>query len=213
VKQVVIFDFDGTLANSISLALRIYNEHADHFGCMPIDETELPQLRQAVRDLGYAKAMKLKQVRISRVPAMLVTLSKEMKQHMAEVTPYEGIIQALEELKAKGYRLGVLTSNQEHIVREFLETHQYPLFDFIVSEKTLFGKDKALKRIMKKFALDRRGVVYVGDETRDVVACHKADIDVIAVGWGLAGHEGFTKDVPTKLIASTSELVATIESL
>jgi len=212
-KQVVIFDFDGTLANSISLAIRIYNEHASHFGALPVAESELPEMRRIGREEGYKKAMDYKKVRISRLPAMVLTVSREMRQHMSEVKPYDGIITALQELKAEGYRLGVLTSNQEHIVREFLETHQYPLFDFIVSEKTLFGKDKALKRIIKKFALDKRGVVYVGDEPRDVTACHKADIDVIGVTWGLAGVGGFVKAVPTVVIDSPTELVATIKKL
>jgi phosphoglycolate phosphatase len=212
-KQVVIFDFDGTLANSISLAIRLYNDRAAHFGALPVAESELPELRKAVRDMGYAKAMRLKHVRLSRLPAMVLTISKAMRSHMSEVKPYEGIIEALEELKAKGYRLGVLSSNQEHLVREFLETHQYPLFDFIVSDKTLFRKDKALKRIMKKFALDTRGVVYIGDEPRDVVACNKADIDVIGVAWGLAGVDGFAKTRPTKLIMTADQLVPTIESL
>ncbi len=212
-KQVVIFDFDGTLADSIGLAIRLYNQHAEHFGADQVTEDELPGLRKAVRDLGYAKAMKLKNIRLSRLPAMVLTIGKEMRSHMAEVKPYGGIVQALETLKAKGYRLGVLTSNQEHLVREFLETHQYPLFDFIVSEKTLFGKDKALKRIIKKFALDKRGVVYVGDETRDTTACAKASIDVIGVSWGVAGPEGFTKAPPTVLINSPKELVGAVESL
>lgn len=212
-KQVIIFDFDGTLADSLDLLIRIYNENVEHFGSLSVDMTELPVLRQTVRDQGYAKALKLKKVRLSRIPGMIVTLSKEMRAHMSEVKPYVGIIDALQELKAKGYRLGVLTSNQEHIVREFLETHQYPLFDFIVSEKTLFGKDKALKRILKNFSLDKQHVVYVGDEMRDVVACRRIDVDVIAVEWGLAGPDGFSKSTPTKIISKTSDLVAAVDSL
>ncbi|MEI7631744.1 MAG: HAD-IA family hydrolase [bacterium] len=212
-KQVVIFDFDGTLADSIGLAVRLYNQYAEQFGADTVEESELPGLRQAVRDLGYTKAMKLKNIRLSRLPAMVLTISKEMRSHMSEVKPYDGIIEALENLKAKGYRLGVLTSNQEHLVREFLETHQYPLFDFIISEKTLFGKDKALKRIIKKFALDKRGVVYVGDETRDTVACKKADIDVIGVSWGVAGPDGFKKSPPTVLIDSPYKLFDTVQNL
>ena len=212
-KQVVIFDFDGTLANSIDLMLRLYNSHAESFGALPIDPSELDDLRKIVREQGYAKAARYKKVKFSKVPTMILTLGKEMRQHMNDVNPYDGIIDALQELKAKGYRLGVLTSNQDRLVRDFLETHQYPLFDFIVSEKSLFGKDKALKRIVKKFALDKRGVVYVGDEMRDVVACNKADIDVIAVTWGLAGVGGFAKATPTKIIDAPHQLVATVESL
>lgn len=212
-KQIVIFDFDGTLANSITLALRLYNDSAARFKALPILESELPELRKTVKELGYVKTLKTRNIRISRLPTMMLTINREMHQHMDEVKPYEGIIEVLQELKAQGYRLGVLTSNQEHLVREFLETHQYPLFDFIVSEKTLFGKDKALKKIMKKFALDRRGVVYVGDEPRDVIACRKADISVIGVSWGLAGIEGFGKTPPDILVHVPIELVDAIGSL
>ncbi len=212
-KQVVIFDFDGTLANSISLAIRLYNDHAEQFKALPLSEDELPELRRIVREHGYAKAVKSKGVRLSRLPAMVYTIGREMRQHMSEVKPYDGIVEVLQELKARGYRLGVLTSNQEHLVREFLETHQYPLFDFIVSEKTLFGKDKALRKIMKKFALDTRGVVYVGDEPRDVVACRKADIAVIGVSWGLAGVEGFGRAEPDILIHEPAQLVEAVEGL
>ena len=91
--------------------------------------------------------------------------------------------------------------------------HQYPLFDFIVSEKTLFGKDKALRKIMKKFALDTRGVVYVGDEPRDIVASRKADISVIGVSWGLAGVDGLGKTPPDILVHHPSELVKAVKSL
>ena len=213
VKQVVIFDFDGTLANSISLAIRLYNEHAEHFKALPISEDDLPDLRRLVKEVGYAKTLKTKHIRLSRMPAMVLTISREMRQHMAEVKPYPGIVEALQELKARGFRLGVLTSNQEHLVREFLETHQYPMFDFIVSEKTLFGKDKALKKIMKKFSLERAEVVYVGDEPRDIVASRKADVAVIGVTWGLAGVEGLGKTPPDILVHDASELVEAVQSL
>ena len=212
-KQVVIFDFDGTLANSISLAIRLYNLHAEHFKALPVTEDELPGLRKIVRANGYAKALKTKNIRLSRVPSMVLTIGREMRQHMTEVKPYDGIVVALEELKASGYRLGVLTSNQEHLVREFLETHSYPLFDFIVSEKTLFGKDKALKKIMKKFALDKRGVVYVGDEPRDSAASKKAEVTSIGVTWGLAGEDGLGKTPPDFLVHTPQELVKIIKSL
>ena len=212
-KQVVIFDFDGTLANSISLAIRLYNEHAAQFKVQEVHEEELPALRKLVREVGYAKTLKTKGVFLPRLPKMVLTITREMRHHMSEVKPYDGIVEALQELKAQGYRLGVLTSNQEPIVREFLETHQYPLFDFIVSEKTLFGKDKALRKIMKKFALDTRGVVYVGDKPRDIIASRKADIAVIGVSWGLAGVDGLGKTPPDILVHQPSDIVKAVQSL
>jgi phosphoglycolate phosphatase len=82
-----------------------------------------------------------------------------------------------------------------------------------VSEKTIFGKDKALKKIIKRFDLDREQVLYVGDEPRDVTASHKAGIQAIGVSWGLAGSEGFEVIVPDKIVHTPKELIETIVEL
>ncbi len=208
-QATVIFDFDGTLANSVGLMMRLYNEHAVEFGYIPVELHEFPALRR----MSYRQALKKKGIKYRMLPKMIKLLGGEMRKHMTEVQPYDGIIAMLEKLKVEGFSIGVLTSNQAPLVKDFFAIHKFPDFDFVVSEKTLFGKDKALKKIIDRYSLRNNQVLYVGDEPRDVKASHKAGVQVIGVTWGLGGPEGFEKQKPDVLVSTTEELLSTILKL
>lgn len=208
-RATVIFDFDGTLANSVDLMFSLYNEHVAEFGYYPIKREEFPALRR----MSYAKAMRTKNIKARRLPKIIMTLSKEMHSRMDDVYPYEGIVDVLHELQKLGFSIGVLTSNQASLVNEFFKKHGFPHFDFVVSEKTIFGKDKALKRIIRRFGLEVDQILYVGDEPRDVAASHKAGVRAIGVSWGLAGAEGLEKAKPDILVNNSHELLQSIKKL
>ena len=205
----VIFDFDGTLANSVDLMFDLYNSHTEEFGYLPITKDEFTTIRR----MGYTKAMRMKKIKARRLPKILMTLSKEMHDHMDVVDPYKGVVEMLNSLQESGYSIGVLTSNQASLVQEFFKKHNFPAFDFVVSEKTIFGKDKALRRIIKRYSLDKDQILYVGDEPRDVTASRKAGVYSIGVTWGLAGFEGFEKIAPDKLVSSPKELLYSIKTM
>ena len=205
-KFTVIFDFDGTLANTLDLVARIYNENAHHYGALPIDMKDISDYRK----LGYKKAMKKLKIRWTVLPRLVLFVSREMKKHMEEVEPYAGVVDVLNDIQKQGISIGVLTSNDGALVHEYLEKNNFPIFDFIVSEKTMFGKEKALKKIMKRHDLHRNRVVYVGDEPRDITACNKAGIKVIGVTWGVGGREGLIATPPDWLVDTPIELKKTI---
>ncbi|MCA9346019.1 HAD-IA family hydrolase [Candidatus Saccharibacteria bacterium] len=205
-KLTVIFDFDGTLANTIELVGKIYNNHAHEFGAIPVDLTDL----DAYRKLGYKKAMKKAKIRWTVLPRLVLFVSKEMKQHMAEVPPYPGVVNMLKNLQKAGISIGVLTSNNAALVNEFFKNNNFPVFDFIVSEKTLFGKEKALRKIIKRHKLEAHRVVYVGDEPRDVTACYKAGIKVIGVTWGVGGRIGLEDTPPDRIVDTADQLETSI---
>lgn len=208
-KKTVIFDFDGTLANSVELLFNLFNEHAEEFGYDKATWDEISALRR----MSYKNAMKHKGVKVRHLPRMIITIGREMRQRMDEVSPYDGIVEVLENLQKDGYSIGVLTSNQAALVKDFFDAHNFPSFNFIVSEKTLFGKDKAIKRVLKRYELDQSEVVYVGDEPRDVAASHKAGIRIVGVTWGVGGPEGFEKQPPDVQVSKTSKLEKAIKDL
>jgi phosphoglycolate phosphatase len=208
-QATIIFDFDGTLANSVDLMFDLYNSHTEEFGYLPVKREEFPEIRR----MGYAKVMRLKKIKARRLPKIISVLSREMRKSMDEVNPYDGIVSVLFDLQKMGFSIGVLTSNQTSLVQDFFKKHAFPNFDFVVSEKTIFGKDKALKKIIRRLGLECEQVLYVGDEPRDVTASHKAGIQVIGVTWGLAGNEGFETIIPDKIVHTPKELLDTISEL
>lgn len=204
--RTVIFDFDGTLADTVELVVNLYNKVAPQFKAETVKKSEIPGLIR----LGYAKATKAKHIRWSVIPRLVLHVSREMRKHMHEVKPYPGVVDSIKKLQRNGYSVGVLTSNQEGLVRKFFKSSGFPAFDFVISEKTIFGKDKALRKIIRKHGLDRRQVVYVGDEPRDVVACRKVGIEVIGVSWGVAGKNGFGIDRPDHIVDTAKQLETAI---
>jgi len=207
--KVAIFDFDGTLANSVDLIVDLYNEHAGKYDYETITADEFPQLRR----MGYRQAMNHKGIKLRKVPRMVMHIGKEMRTRMTEVEPYDGVQQVLKKLKKDGYMVGILTSNQASLVQDFLHTHTFPKLDFIVSERAVFGKDKALSRIMKRYDLSNDQIVYIGDEPRDVVACNKANIQIVGVTWGLGGKEGYELNKPDVVVSDMKDLKPAIDKL
>lgn len=208
-NMTLIFDFDGTLANSVDLIFSLYNDHAKVFGYEPVTHAEFPSLRK----MGYKKAMKAKKIRITLFPKMILVLGREMRLRMNEVKPYDEIVETLKILSANGIKIGVLTSNQKPLVEEFFAKHNFPKFDFVVSEKSLFGKDKAIKKIIRKSNLNKNDVIYIGDEPRDVSASRKAKIKIIGVLWGLGGKEGFEANTPDYIARTPRDILEIINSI
>ncbi len=205
-KKTVIFDFDGTLADTLELLVKIYNKKAPEFGSRPFDISKLDYYRE----IGYRKAMKELDLKLHSLPRFLLVAKKDFESHINEAEPHNGIRKMLQKLRKSGYQLGILTSNDQDLVKKFVKTHNFGEFEFIVSEKNFFGKYKGLKKLIKEYQLDRKNLLYVGDEPRDVSASHRAGIAVIGVSWGIAGKSGFKHAQPDELVTSVDQLYQTI---
>lgn len=50
--HTIIFDFDGTIADTMSVVIRIANKFADHYGYKKIPLSDLPKLREKKPSMG-----------------------------------------------------------------------------------------------------------------------------------------------------------------
>jgi phosphoglycolate phosphatase len=117
-------------------------------------------------------------------------------------------------LNNNGYRLGIITSNSQENVTDFLRVNDLDnLFDFVYSGVTIFGKTTIINNVLKQKQIKPQEVIYVGDETRDIEASKKANIKVIAVTWGFNSQEVLAKQNPDFLIQEPYELLEVIKGL
>jgi phosphoglycolate phosphatase len=77
----------------------------------------------------------------------------------------------------------------------------------VVGYTRLFGKARAIRRILKADAMKASELLYVGDETRDIEASRRAGVDVAAVTWGFHAEEVLSGYSPTYLIREAEEIV------
>ena len=208
--QHIVFDFDGTIADTFSMALSTFNPVARELRIREI----APDDFEMIRSQGSRELMKTFGVSRWRLTRVMLRLRKEMTKAIDQTKVIEGMREALTELQKKGYELGILTSNSVKNVELFLELHDMKhLFNFIYSGKNIFGKKKVMLKMMRREKIDRERIVYVGDETRDVEASHKARIPVIAVTWGLNNRAVLEKSRPTRITDNPQDILPFVQEL
>lgn len=202
-RKIIFFDFDGTIADSFSEMMEIFNEVADDYGYAKIAKEDLISLRNlSSRDI-------IKKFAISKwkLPFVIRKAKKIFSQRLLTISMIAGMRESLEKLKMKNCSLGILTSNSEKNVKVFLKRQGVDVFDSVFSESSLFGKDKALKKIMRRYHLDPKNVVYVGDETRDIEAAKKSGVTSVAVCWGFNAKEILKKYEPDHIVDNPEDLL------
>lgn len=203
-QKVIIFDFDGTIADTVDALVSIANRLAVEFGYIQISANELTLLR----NLTAREIIKYSGVSLLRIPFLVKKVKGELKTKIKELEPISGVPEALIALHNQGYRLGIITSNSQENVNEFLKCHDLDyLFEFIHSGVTIFGKTTIINNVLRQRQIKPQTVIYVGDETRDIEAAKKANIKVIGVTWGFNSPEALAKQNPDFLIHHPSELL------
>lgn len=186
-KRLVIFDFDGTLADSVEWFYRVLNEVARRYRFRETTPEEREELRrqtplQILDSLGVPKW---------KVPIIAQHLRGLAAQNLHQIEIYGWVAQLLGELKGEGLYLAVVTSNTEENVRAIL-ADSAALIDVYETGSSLFGKSAKFKRVLKQLKLSSAQAISVGDEVRDVDAARRVGIDSIAVGWGLSHPDALT---------------------
>ncbi|MBW4614740.1 MAG: HAD-IA family hydrolase [Desmonostoc vinosum HA7617-LM4] len=208
-QKVIIFDFDGTIADTVDALVSIANRLAVEFGYIQITPKDLTILR----NLTSREIIKYSGISLLKIPFIVKKVKAELKNKIHELKPIPGIKEALTELQSEGYKLGIITSNSQENVNQFLKINNLDhLFDFIYSGITIFGKKTIINNVLRQKQLKPQEVIYVGDETRDIEASKKANIQVIAVTWGFNSPEVLAKQNPNFLVDEPHKLLKVIKS-
>ena len=195
--RALIFDFDGTIADTLGETRRIFNELAPEYGIRQVEEHEVPGLRH----LSLKQILSELKIPKRRVPSIIARGTGMMRANIERLQLIVGMKEALPELRNRTESFGILTSNTTANVDVFLRNHGIrDLFEFVSSTSKLTGKSRHLRAIRKTFSLDYREMLYVGDELRDVKAAQKAKIPHAAVTWGFNSRESLSDAKPTYLI-------------
>ena len=201
--STLIFDFDGTLVNSLDATLRLANAMAPEFGYRAGEPHEIESLRSS----SYRSIAAQLGIKWHQIPLIAARIRRELSSSVAEMGTFEGLPQALKELRSRGLRFGILTSNDRKNVQRFLAARGLTEFDFVASSARVWGKERRLKALLRKYGLSPSEVAYVGDEVRDIEATKAVGMCMIAVGWGYASEALLAAHAPDHLVRSPAELL------
>lgn len=200
--NAIIFDFDGTIADSFDQVLQFLLSKTGR---------DVKNLTDEERDSLRGLSMKDLALKIGvpwwRLPLTYFQGKSALTRHMHKTPPFDGLKVVIANLHAEGYQLYIISSNSKRNINRFLS--QQGLGDYFVrvyGNAGWFGKGGILRKAVKTNHLHSQQTVYVGDEVRDVVGAHMANMPVVAVNWGFCSEEQLLAVKPTVLVRSPAEL-------
>jgi len=199
----IIFDFDGTLADSMPLFMQAWNTYAGQFNYLPVSEKDLA----ASRNLTIQQRAKKYGFPMHKIPVILPKVYQYFKTHMNEVALFDGIKEMLDALAHNGYRIVIISSNAKENIELFLKQEGIETVSQVLTSSRIFGKDTVIRKYMKQQNVTPSQLLYVGDEVRDIVACNKVAVPFAWVSWGLDGFELIEKERPKFVVHSPQELL------
>lgn len=182
--KAVIFDFDGTIADSFQYVYDFLCKEARVSG----SQAEAAALQYRGMSM---KAMALKLgIPFWRLPFLYFKGRRVMRQHLTDVQPFGGMLEVVKTLHKQGNELFIVSSNSSRNVRTFLRQNQLnDCFRGIRGGAGIMGKVSIVRQVLVRYRLSKANCWYVGDELGDMVAAKAVGIHAVAVSWGFADAE------------------------
>ena len=207
----ILFDFDGTIADTEKILHDVMNSLAGEFGYEPIGEHELGALRAMSARTMLTKRLGIPLWNIFKAYRLERRARAEFGKHTADIRLFDGMADVLRQLRTSGRTVGVVSSNDTRIVEQVLEREQVSV-DFIHAGFAVLSKARQIRHALKRYGIDKITALYIGDELRDAQACQAVGIPVIGVGWGFNGAD-VLRSVGVDVAMSPMDLISKIEHL
>ena len=204
---LVIFDFDGTLADSLPWFQTVCNDVAAAFGFRPIAPEEVDRLRasdarQVIAELG---------IPMWQVPLIAHRIRKMMTADIARIGLFAGVEAMLRELDAAGVTLVLCSSNSRANVERVLGPTLAGLFDHYACGAGVFGKDAKFRKVLKLTGFGVEQALAIGDELRDFEAARRVGMAFGAVTWGYTLAATMHAASPAWVFATPTDIATAVK--
>jgi phosphoglycolate phosphatase len=204
----IIFDFDGTIADTFETVVRIFYGLTGRKDALPPAEVE------RLRGMSLTHAAEDLQIRPWKMPFLLLLGRRRMTKQMHSIKAHAGITETIKKLHNEGHQLFIMSSNSERNIMKFLRQHEMAYeFVRVYGGAGLLNKARVLKRVIKQNRLEANDCWYVGDEVRDVMAAQHANVRVMAVTWGYNNAAILEEHQPTKLVNRPEQIITILEEV
>lgn len=200
--RLVIFDSDGTLADTLPWMRSIFNELAEEHGFRRVEPHEYDRFR----DLHGVALLRALGLPLWKVPRVVSGMRGRMARHKGAFSIFPGIGDALRRLTASGVQLAVVSSNSRENVERVLGVENAKLIAHFGCGVSVFGKAAKLRQVLRRSGVPPEQAIYIGDEIRDGEAADKAGIAFGAVLWGQHSLEALRAHHPAEIFNSPQEI-------
>jgi|SRR3989344_8322766 len=203
--KIILFDFDGTIANTIDIGIPLYNKLARKYNLLEIKN------KYELRNFSIREFIKNHKISKLKILFHFNEFLKLLNKNIEKIKIYNNMDLVIKELNKK-YKLGILSANSKENIKKILKNNNLDYcFDFIEDYSFLFGKSKAIKKIIKKYKIKKQDLIYIADDASDITETKKAGIDIISVVWGFNKKETLEKKKPRFIAEKPEDIILFLE--
>lgn len=215
--KAVIFDLDGTLLDTVDDLLDSVNYALEFYGYPQKTKNDV---RLAVGN-GVTKLIERVIPGGFKNPDVPFVLEKFKEFYInikqSKTRPYDGIIELLENLKARGVKIGVLSNKFDRGCKLHCKEFFGDLIDFAQGEDALNGilgkpDTKGLFKVADALGAKIENCIFIGDSEVDIQTAKNAGIPCISVLWGLKTKEFLIQNGGKIFVNKPSEIFDLIEN-
>lgn len=211
-RKAVIFDLDGTLADTLESIAYCANETLKRQGFASIEKEEYRYL------VGDGAAKLIERALIKSGDQSLVCFDKAMQDYaeifekhcMYHVKPYEGIVSTLHALRAAGVKAAVLSNKpHERTLQVIKDLFGDGLFQVVAGQRPEIERKPSpagVFAIMKEFGVSADEVLYLGDTNTDMKTGKSAGVFTIGVLWGFRDRKELEENHADAVIENPAEI-------
>ena len=200
--HLAIFDFDGTLADTLPWMRSVFNELAEEHGFRRIEPPEYARFR----DLHGSALLRALGLPFWKLPRVVSSMRRRMARHTGQLFLFAGISDVLHRLAAGGIQLAMVSSNSRENVERVLGTDNTQLMAHFACGVSMTGKAAKLRQVIRQSGISRPQAIYIGDEIRDGEAAHKAGVAFGAVTWGQHSEAALRLQNPVEIFSTIPEM-------
>jgi phosphoglycolate phosphatase len=200
--RLAIFDFDGTLADSLPWFSASFQDMITRFDLAPVRDDEL----EGLRGMSAREIMARLNVSMWQLPAIVSDMRKRKLAAASEISLFSGIPTMLADLQRLGIKTAIVSSDSEASVRQVLGPAASLIARFDCGA-AMFGKHWKFQRVARRLGVKASETICIGDEIRDIEAAGAAGMDSGAVAWGYAFPAALQAAGATHLFNSIEEMM------
>lgn len=214
-KKLCIFDFDGTLFDSIEDVVLCFNQtlkkhnfdtltYEEYIECLGGNIDEMTSL--ILKDKNSQENIEL----IKSTYEKIYTASNN--EH---TLPFPNINTLLKELQKEEILLAINSNRKTNSIKYYVNKY-FEDIDFIKieghnpkypSKPNPIGVNK----IIKKANVNLEDAIYIGDSSTDIETAKNAGIDCLLVKWGYGKKDAFDSNYPLDFVEDTTQLLEIIK--
>lgn len=201
--DLIIFDFDGTLADSVSWFRALLPELSQKY------RFRLPGHEEQEAMRGHPPREVMRALGIPGWKLPLIAVHARKRARAAEAFPlFDGTLDLLDSLIARGIPVAVVSSNAEAVVRRALGPEISGRISAWSCGAGMFGKAKHFRDVIRRMKAAPERTIAVGDEIRDIDAAREVGIRCVAVSWGFAPADALRAASPDHVFDDGAALKA-----